>query len=448
MASIKIVLRKNKQKNDGTVPLALRISKDYKTSYVFLKQYILEKDWDEKAGKVKRTHPNSARLNNFLMQKLVEANNIGFDTGFELSTSDLKKRATNDIGKLAFFELGFERVKRKFERGTFSVAKSEGSILYNIQEFLTHKPGSNKQTVIDGIKARRGERIRKSRQPGYSYLDDLKNDFAGNKSLSFEEINLGFIRKYKQFCAVYLGQKPRTITNQLIFIRTLFNVAIKERGLNIKHYPFAGDNEIIRLKSQGNKIGLEKEEIKRIELMQFEQGSTIWHTRNIWLFAYYFAGVRISDVLKLKWSDFMDGRLYYDMSKNDKPVSLKIPDQAMQILEYYEAEKERVSDYVFPFLKKANPKDRQDVFRKSRNASRLFNKYLKRIAKECGIEKNLTNHIARHSFGNLAGDTIHPLMLQKLYRHSDLKTTINYQANFIHKEADEALEKVLGGSMS
>ena len=52
-------------------------------------------------------------------------------------------------------------------------------------------------------------------------------------------------------------------------------------------------------------------------------------------------------------------------------------------------------------------------------------------------------HIARHSFGNIAGDSVHPLMLQKLYRHSDLKTTINYQANFIHKEADEALDSVV-----
>ena len=48
---------------------------------------------------------------------------------------------------------------------------------------------------------------------------------------------------------------------------------------------------------------------------------------------------------------------------------------------------------------------------------------LKRIAQECNIDKNLSNHIARHSFGNIAGDQIHPLMLQKLYRHSDLKTT-------------------------
>ena len=52
-------------------------------------------------------------------------------------------------------------------------------------------------------------------------------------------------------------------------------------------------------------------------------------------------------------------------------------------------------------------------------------------------------HIARHTFGNIAGDKIHPLMLQKLYRHSDLKTTIKYQSNFIHKEADEALDEVV-----
>ena len=68
---------------------------------------------------------------------------------------------------------------------------------------------------------------------------------------------------------------------------------------------------------------------------------------------------------------------------------------------------------------------------------------MKKIATAAKIDKNLSNHIARHSFGNIAGDRIHPLMLQKLYRHSDLKTTINYQANFIHKEADEALDSVV-----
>jgi len=70
MAAIKIVRRKNKQRKDGTAPLALRISKDYKTNYCFTGQYILEKDWDEEHGKVKRTHPNSQKINNFLNEEI------------------------------------------------------------------------------------------------------------------------------------------------------------------------------------------------------------------------------------------------------------------------------------------------------------------------------------------------------------------------------------------
>lgn len=253
---------------------------------------------------------------------------------------------------------------------------------------------------------------------------------------------MGFITKYKVFCASYLEQKNRTITNQLMFIRTLFNIAVKENIVDAKFYPFAGEKEKIRIKS-GNKIGLTSEEIERIENLTLEPETSIWHTKNTWLFAYYFAGVRISDVVKTRWSDFIDGRFYYEMNKNEKPVSLKVPEKALAILELYESNKKDNRGYVFPFLKEAAPNDKNEIFVKTRNATKLLNKYLKRIADICGIEKNLSNHIARHSFGNIAGDRIHPLMLQKLYRHSDLKTTINYQANFIHREADEALEKVL-----
>ena len=102
-----------------------------------------------------------------------------------------------------------------------------------------------------------------------------------------------------------------------------------------------------------------------------------------------------------------------------------------------------MADTYFLFLSGINEKNAEAIFRKTRNATKLFNKFLKRIAQEANIEKNLSNHIARHSFGNIAGDKIHPLMLQKLYRHSDLKTTLNYQANFIHKDADEALDSVI-----
>jgi site-specific recombinase XerD len=71
------------------------------------------------------------------------------------------------------------------------------------------------------------------------------------------------------------------------------------------------------------------------------------------------------------------------------------------------------------------------------------NKYLKKLAVDLKIDKTLTMHIARHTFGNISGDQIPIQMLQKLYRHSSILTTIGYQANFINKDVDDALNKVI-----
>ncbi len=73
----------------------------------------------------------------------------------------------------------------------------------------------------------------------------------------------------------------------------------------------------------------------------------------------------------------------------------------------------------------------------------LINKQLNKLAAVLKIDKKMTMHISRHSFGQIAGDKIAPQLLQKLYRHSDLKTTIGYQSNFIHKDVDGALSDVL-----
>lgn len=405
MASLKVVLRLNKRKKDGTCPIAIRVTKDRKTRYVFTGQYILEKDWTPELGRVKKSHPNSARLNNLLLKKIAEANDMLLEVETSkdnISAKEIKNKIKRNGKTASFFEVAAERIRNYRAKGTYSVANAEQSIVNNLMKFTK---GSD---------------------------------------LHFEDITPAFLERYKVFCFIELGQKSkRTVTNQLIFIRTIFNIGLKQGVANIKHYPFAGDKEKIRIGS-GLKIGLTKQEVERIENIELETESQIWHTRNIWLFAYYFAGIRISDVLKLTVSDFKDDRLYYVMNKNEKPISLKIPDKAKTILERYNVNRLSKNDFIFPYLREAKIHDKRDMFVKSRNAARLINKYLKRIAEICEIDKNLSNHIARHTFGNIAGDKIHPLMLQKLYRHSDLKTTINYQANFIHKEADEALDSVIG----
>jgi integrase len=403
MASIKAVLYKYDTKSDGTSPLAIRITKNRKSRYIWLKQYIKEKDWDAGQQRVKRSHPNSGRLNNLILKKLSEANEIILELESQddpVSVKQIKNRVKKSNADISFFDLGKQRIKEYEAKGTYSVARADQSILNNIEKF------------------------------------------NGGQDLTFQEITVSFLEKFKTYCLTTLKHKKRTATNQLMLIRTLYNRAIKEGIVDEKNYPFGGDNVTIKL-SSGNKIGLTEGEIRTIEEMEFEKGTSIWHTKNIWLFSFYFAGIRISDVLAIRWSDIKNDRLYYEMSKNEKPVSLKIPDKAIEILDAYRPDKQSKDDYVFPYLKEADQDDDEDIFRKSRNAARLFNKWLDRIAEQAGIDKNLSNHISRHSFGNIAGEKIHPLMLQKLYRHSNLKTTINYQANFINKEADDALDKVI-----
>ena len=271
MASIKIVLRRNMMRKDKTFPLAIRISENYKTNYQWLGHYVLEKDWDKYLGKVKRTHPNSQKLNNFLMKKLTKAHDIYFDSKDSITPKQVKQKLKGPGGSKSFFTLASERIKNKYDRGTFSVAKSELSILYNLEEFLNHKPSLSKNTAIKDIINRRKDRVSKARKSEFCFTDGI-NYFKRNEKLKFREINEAFLVKFKTFCAAYLGQKTRTITNQLIFIRTIFNVAIKEGIVDPKFYPFGGEKEKIRIGS-GNKIGLTKEEVEKIESLSVEKDS-------------------------------------------------------------------------------------------------------------------------------------------------------------------------------
>ena len=130
------------------------------------------------------------------------------------------------------------------------------------------------------------------------------------------------------------------------------------------------------------------------------------------------------------------------MGKNKKLVSLKIPFKAKRILVFYRYV-ENSNDLVFPDLSGENISDKKILTRRIHTVNRNLNRHLKKIANKVGIKKNMSMHIARHSFGNISGDKIPIQMLQKLYRHSSVTTTINYQSNFMRKDADDALNKVI-----
>lgn len=73
MASIKLILRKHQLDQTGHCPLYIRIIKDRKTKFITAGVKLKESEWDEGKQKVKKNHPNSARMNASLSQKIADA---------------------------------------------------------------------------------------------------------------------------------------------------------------------------------------------------------------------------------------------------------------------------------------------------------------------------------------------------------------------------------------
>jgi len=402
MASVKIVLRK-KQNKDGTYPLALRITHNRKSSYIYLNQNVLINQWDDKRKQVKKSHPNSSRLNNFLLQKVAEANNLILDYELkkkDLSVNELKQKISNKKS----YESVFSRAESYFE--------------------TLHQAGNYNRLTAE--------------KPALNHF----KRFLRGKDITFNEITISLLEKFKAYLKGSVKVSERTAVNYLIILRTLYKKAIKEGIADKQNYPFGIDKFNIK-KPESLKIGLNREEVKRIEALELEKGFT-HHARNVWLFSFYFAGMRVSDVLQIRWSDFKDDRLFYVMGKNNKAGSLKIPVKVITILSEYEVDKENDNDLVFPDLKIVEDfSDKVRVQKRIKEVTRRINKALKVVAEMANIDKTLTMHIARHTFGNISGDKIPVQMLQKLYRHSSITTTINYQKNFLFKNADDALDEVL-----
>jgi site-specific recombinase XerD len=402
MSSIKVVLRK-KINSEGKYPIAIRITKNRKTSYIYTGQYIKESDWDKKNSIVKKSHLNSIRLNNVILKKMSEINDSlleseGKNNGE--SVYKIKEKTVSKGNSQSFKGIAKEYLKNQEKSGKYSSFLSDRSRVQHFTEFLQ------------------------------------------NRDIAFSDINELLLIQFRSYLSSEKKLSERSIVNNMILIRTLFNLAIRHGYVDQKYYPFGRSGYKIKI-PQGNKIGLEMEDIIAIENTAIPKDSPIWHTRNVWLISFYFAGMRISDVLRLRWSDIKENRLYYTMGKNAKAGSLKIPDKALAIFDFYKFDQKSKKDFIFPELKKVNQNDPKDMNRKIGTAVKQFNKYLKRIGEMAEIDKKITTHIARHSFGNISGDKIPIQMLQKLYRHTSITTTINYQGNFLFKDADDALDAVI-----
>ncbi|HWK06828.1 MAG TPA: site-specific integrase [Puia sp.] len=176
--------------------------------------------------------------------------------------------------------------------------------------------------------------------------------------------------------------------------------------------PFLGFNMALR---EVDREALTEEELNAIAVHSFIT-DRLTHVRDIFLFSCY-TGLAYSDIRKLKRTEIstgVDGEkwIFTKRKKTETPSRIPLLPAALDILQQYEHHPSCTNkSRVLPIL-----------------SNQKMNAYLKEIADVCKIHKNLTFHIARHTFATTVtlSNGVPIETVSKLLGHRNLKTTQHY----------------------
>ena len=155
----------------------------------------------------------------------------------------------------------------------------------------------------------------------------------------------------------YVGsdKKLNGLGVRLRAIRRIYNLAIKDKEteLTMNDYPFGRGGYSIKIE-RSKKRAVKLDVIEKIRELNYEEGSSLWHHRNYFLFMFNMRGMNFIDLAFLRMDVISEGRLKYKRRKtkrgqNVKEFDIKITPEASGILEYYSKGKEK-DDLVFPIV--------------------------------------------------------------------------------------------------
>ena len=397
MASVKVVFRKDKINKKGKGPIHIRITQTRKSRYIPIGISITENEWNDGTSQVRKSHKNSARYNAYIAKKVAEAEEAVIHLSEKKERPSAAKIRQQILGPdpVSFFEFA-EQYRQSLVAGQkISMIKRVDSVLKKLKEYMNGSP------------------------------------------LHVQDINVEFIVKYESYL-LKLPNRINTVTANLKIIRRIMNDAIRQRLIKRDDDPFFS----FRMKNETtHKEYLTEAELVAVEKLSLPKGSKLALTRDMYVFSAYTGGIRISDVLLLKWKNFDGERLHFNMMKTNRDVMVKLPNKTLKIIKKYQPKKAQPESLVFPFINSdvdlAKPLIIHNAISRS-NA--LINKNLKTIATKAKIEKNISFHTSRHTFATLAlRKGIRIEYVSKLLGHASIEETQIY-AKIVNEELDKAMD--------
>jgi integrase len=254
-------------------------------------------------------------------------------------------------------------------------------------------------------------------------LADFINSSLKKTDISVQCIDYKFLDAFDVFIKKDFNNVQNTAWNYHKHLRRVLNLAISLDYIDKNPY----SKFKVGLDETHREI-LSMEELQRIETKQIpiERLSVV---RDIFVFACY-TGLSFSDIAKLSRIHLQHGAdkkewIIIDRSKTNNRCRIPILPKAREILKRYEDyPKITNKDILLPIL-----------------TNQKMNSYLKELGDICDINKNITMHIARHTFATSVtlSNGVPIETVSKILGHTSLKTTQIY-AKVLDKKISEDME--------
>tara|TARA_R110000868_G_scaffold406978_1_gene687833 strand:- start:5580 stop:6818 length:1239 start_codon:yes stop_codon:yes gene_type:complete len=383
-------IKKSKIKANGTAPIYLRITIDGIPKDIASKRYIEPDRWDNKLQKAAGATDEVKSLNRYLKTLEQEV----YDAHHHM----MKDKTTATASILKAKLQGTEERTRML-----------------IPIFQDH---NNKIKELVGKEYAPGtlERYKTSLKHTIAFLE-WKYKVS---DIEIDKINHAFITDYE----FYLRSVRNCANNTAVKYIKNFNKIIKICLANnwIDRNPFSNYKAKVR---EVERVYLSEEEIQNIINKDFKT-ERLSLVRDIFLFS-CFTGLAYIDVKNLTKSHIsigIDGEKWIFTHRQKTEAASKIPilPITQMIIDKYEDHPESNNqNRLLPIL-----------------SNQKMNAYLKEIAGVCEIEKELTFHIARHTFATTVTLTngVPIESVSKMLGHKNLRTTQHY-AKVLDKKVSE-----------
>lgn len=369
-------IKRSNPKKNGRVAIMGRITIDGKRSQFSTKLEIYPDEWNNELGKSIGNSTEATAINSML-DKI-----RGKIVTYYYKLMDIDGYASPD--KIKNILLGFE------EKGK--------TIIYYFDKF-------NEQ-----YRSKVGVTVRRTTYLRYELVKKRLSEFMEKtykvKDMPYREITTVFIQNFYQFLRSKYKSGNNNAMKTIQHLRAIF-FYIKNSG---EYFPDPFANF---------KISFEKKErsfLTKAELIALYNkklpSERLERVRDIFLFCSY-TGLSYSDLQNLtkeKIRTNIDGHLWIMATRNKTgiPYKVRLLDIPIAILKKYEYLQEYGE--LLPII-----------------SNQKMNEYLSEITNICGINKRITSHCARHTFGTLClteGMSIESV--SKLLGHTKIKTTQIY----------------------